>query len=112
MSLRKLAICAESMERSTRWGRRDRSSIARLALTGLLLDRRVVGHAVRDRVGENRGVRCQTRHREVGDVACERPVLQEVAGNVVEPETLALVVKRLGGFHVVVSGDIARDAEG
>src|SRR3982074_3410513 len=36
MSLRKLAMCAESIGgRSTRWGRFDRSSIARLAHLGL-----------------------------------------------------------------------------
>src|SRR2546426_9663950 len=45
------------------------------------------------------------RHGELVDVALERAALQEVAGDVVEPETLAPVVERLGGFHGVASGD-------
>src|SRR2546426_6778707 len=44
------------------------------------------------------------RHGELVDVALERAALQEVAGDVVEPETLAPVVERLGGFHGVASG--------
>src|SRR5262249_781067 len=34
-----------------------------------------------------------------GDVPPERAALEQVAGDVVEPETLALVVERFGSFH-------------
>src|SRR5262249_33073890 len=64
---------------------------------------RVVGRAVLDGVVENRRVGRETGHRELVDVACERAGLEQVAGNVVEPDTLTSVVERLRGFHRVTS---------
>src|SRR5258707_236154 len=76
------------------------SPATRPAVLDLLLDRGVVRRAGLDRVVEDRRVGSQPRHRELPDVARERAVSKDVAGNVVEPETLSLVVEGFGGFHV------------
>ena len=71
-------------------------------------DRIVVGAAVLDGVVKNGRVGRQSSHRKFGDVVRQRAVLQQVASDVVEPETLASVVERLCGFHAVVSSYMAR----
>ena len=57
-----------------------------------LANRRVVGPAVLDGVVENGRIRGQTGDGEFIDVALERPGVEQVAGDVVEPEALAEVV--------------------
>src|SRR6185437_747825 len=52
---------------------------------------------------ENRGFRRQSRHRELGDVALQDAVVQQIAGDVVEPQTLTQIVKRLCWCHRVTS---------
>src|SRR6185503_17862400 len=59
----------------------------------------VVCLAGRDRLVEDRRVRGQAGDRELVDVALQRPVVEDRAGDVVEPEALAEVVKFLGGLH-------------
>ena len=70
-------------------------------VSDLRADRRVVGGAVLDRVIEDRRVRGETGHRQLVDVPLERPAIQQVAGDVVEPQTLAQLVKPLGCLHHV-----------
>jgi hypothetical protein len=66
-------------------------------LRGEFGDLRVVGRARADRLLEDRGVRGQARHRQVADVARERPRIEERAGDVVEPERLAEGCETGGG---------------
>src|SRR5262249_37459472 len=90
----------------------EEQGFARLPLPHLLLDGGVVRLAVLDRVVEDRRVGGQPRHRELVDVTRERTVLQQVPSDVVEPETLALVVERRRGFHTVISRDMVKGREG
>src|SRR5262249_57519873 len=64
---------------------------------------RIVSRAVLDGVVEDRRIGRETGHGELVDVARERAGLEQVAGNVVEPDTLTSVVERLRGFHRVTS---------
>src|ERR1700757_5129891 len=70
----------------------------------LLADCRIVGRAVLDGVVEDRRIRGQPRHRELVDIAPERPSGEQVARDVVEPETLAQFVELLCCLHDVTSG--------
>src|SRR5207245_6907380 len=83
----------------------EKQFLARLAFLDLPPNGGVVGRAVLDGVVEDRRVRRKPRHGELVDVALERAGLQQIAGDVIEPETLASVVERLGGFHRVTSGN-------
>ena len=56
-------------------------------------DRVVVVGAAADRVLEDRWVRCQTGHRQIGDVLRKPAAAQQFAGDVVEPEALPQVVE-------------------
>ncbi len=56
----------------------------------------VIHGAVLDRIVEDRRVRGQPRHREIVDVAFQRAAVQQLAGDVVEPQALADVVQLLG----------------
>ena len=69
----------------------------------LLADGRVVGRAVLDGVVEDRGVRREPRDRQLVDVLLERSAVEQVAGDVVEPDALAEVVEQLCRFHRVNS---------
>src|SRR5262249_28386739 len=69
-----------------------------LALLDLLPNRCVVARAFLDGVVEDRRVGREARYRELFDVACERTRLERVAGDVVEPETLAAVVQGFRAF--------------
>ncbi len=52
---------------------------------------------------EDRRIRGESGDRQLIDVLFERAAVQQVTGNVVEPETLALVVKQLRRFHRITS---------
>src|SRR5439155_13831927 len=80
--------------------------LRRLLLLELFADRGIVGGAVFDGVVEDRRIRGEPRHRQLVDIALEGAAGEQVAGDVVEPETLAEVVEQLGGFHRVTSGEI------
>src|SRR6202041_2784714 len=69
-----------------------------LALLAALPYGGVVRGALADGVVEDRGVRGEPRDREVLDVPGECPALEQVTGDVVEPERLAEVVELLRGF--------------
>ena len=56
----------------------------------------VVHGAVLDRIVEDRRVRREPRHRELVDVALQRAAVQQLAGDVVEPQALAEIVELLG----------------
>src|SRR5207247_9287857 len=75
-------------------GQLEEQVFARLAFLDLAPNGRVVARAVLDGVVEDRGVGCEARHGELVDIACEGPGLEQVAGDVVEPEALAAVVQR------------------
>src|SRR6202022_3384240 len=45
------------------------------------------------------------RRRQLVDVPLERAAVEQVAGNIVEPEALAQVVEHLRGFHRVTSAE-------
>ena len=85
---------AEVLERQL-----EEQLLARLAGGRQRADRDVVVGAVPDRVVEDRGVRRQPGDRELADVARERAVREDPAGDVVEPEALASVVQPLRRFH-------------
>src|SRR6185437_1811876 len=61
----------------------------------------VVGRAVLDGVVEDGRVRGEPGHRELVDVALQRPVIQQLAGDIVEPQALAEIVEHRGWFHRV-----------
>src|SRR5664280_1322381 len=69
------------------------------SLRELLADRGVVGRAVLEGVVEDRRIRGQAGHGPFADVAPQRSCIQQVTGDIVEPEALAQVVKQLGGVH-------------
>src|SRR5215469_14375125 len=52
---------------------------------------------------EDRGIGCESGDGELVDVSLERAAVQQVAGNVVEPQTLTLMVEKLCCFHPVTS---------
>src|SRR5262249_34526825 len=85
--------------------------LTRLAFPDLLPDRGVVGRAVLDGVVEDRRVGREPGHGEFVDVARERAALQQVAGDVVEPQALAPLVERLRRLHRVTSVDAPARAE-
>src|SRR5262249_9985810 len=60
----------------------------------------VIACAVLDRVIEDGGIRGEPCHRELIDIALERTGIQQLAGDVVEPEVLAHVVELSGRFHL------------
>src|SRR2546423_14733956 len=59
----------------------------------------VVGSGIADRLVENGRVRGQARDRELVDVTAQRAVVENFAGDVVQPETLAEVVQLLCLVH-------------
>src|SRR6185312_14372840 len=59
----------------------------------------VVHGAVLDRIVEDRRVRGQPCHRKIVDVAFQRAAVQQLAGDVVEPEALAEIVQLPGRGH-------------
>src|SRR3546814_18005849 len=60
---------------------------------GLLADAGVVGAAVADRLVEDRRVGCQPGDAVLVDVALQRAVVEDLAGDVVQPEALADVAR-------------------
>src|SRR5437016_1339693 len=66
----------------------------------LVADAVVVGGAVADRLVENGRVRGQPRDRELVHVAAQSAIVEDLTGNVVQPETLAEVMQLLGLVHV------------
>jgi hypothetical protein len=74
------------------------------ALLAQLGDLPVVIAAAADRLVEDRGVGGEAGHVEIVDVALQRAVVQDPAGDVVEPEALPQVVELLGRVaHVMTS---------
>ena len=69
----------------------------------LLGDRRVIGRAVLEGEIEDRRVRGQPGHRKLGDIFLQGAVVQQVAGDVVEPNALAEIMEFLGGVHAAIS---------
>ena len=65
-----------------------------------LRDLLVVGAALGDRLVEDRRVRREARDRVLVDVALERPLVEQLAGDVVEPEALPELVEPLGGLRI------------
>src|SRR5208337_3538276 len=66
-------------------------------------NRGVIGGTVLDGLIKNRRVRGQSGHQELVNVTFESAVVQQVAGDVVEPEALAHVVQQSGGVHILIS---------
>ena len=58
---------------------------------------------MRDGLVEDRRIRGEPGHRQLGDVALERAAVQQVARDGVEPEALAQVVEPLCRLHRVLS---------
>ena len=83
--------------------------LARLTLVELFADRGIVGGAVFDRVVEDRRIRSEPGHRQLVDIALECAAVQQIARDVVEPETLAQVVEQLGCFHFATSVKIGTE---
>jgi hypothetical protein len=81
----------------------EEERLARLTSAQLLANRRVVRRTVLDRVVEDRRVRGKPGDRQVPDVVLERASIQQIACDVVEPDALAHIAKRLRRFHRVTS---------
>ena len=77
----------------------EEQSLARFASAQLLADGGVICGAVLDGMIEDRRIRSKARHGPLVDIAFERPAVQQVACNVIEPDTLAQIVERLRRFH-------------
>src|ERR1700734_1090931 len=60
---------------------------------------RVVRFAAGDRMLKDSGIRGQTCNRKLVDVFLQRAVVEYVAGDVVEPQTLTEIMKFLRRFH-------------
>jgi hypothetical protein len=60
---------------------------------------RVIGSGVLDRMIEDRGIRGEACDGELVDVALQGAVVQQLAGDVVEPQALTEIVEQLGRFH-------------
>ena len=84
-------------------GELEEQRLPRLAGTDQAPDLRVVRCAVRDRVVEDRRVRGQARDRQLVDVPLQRAAAQQVAGDVVEPETLPQVMQPFRCLHRRIS---------
>ncbi len=69
------------------------------ALAQTIADRGVIGRAVLDRMIENRRVRGKSRDRQLFDVFPESSTVEQVSGNVVEPQALAQIMQLLCCFH-------------
>ncbi len=67
--------------------------LVRFALAQLFADCGIVSTTVLDGMIENRGIRSKPRHRKFGDIALERAAVQQIACDVIEPDTLAQIVK-------------------
>ena len=65
---------------------------------GLGMDRVVVGAAL-DGLIEDRGIAGEAGDRKLFDVIPKGAVLQQLPGDVVEPEALAQVMESFGGVH-------------
>ena len=59
----------------------------------------VVGVAAADRLVEDRRVGGEPGDGEIGDVALERPVVEDRPGDVVEPEALSQLVQLFGRLY-------------
>jgi hypothetical protein len=68
------------------------------------LPRSVIVSTAFDGLVENRRVGGEPGHRQLCDVALERPAVQQIACDVVEPKALAQIVKQLSRFHPVTLG--------
>jgi Transaldolase/Fructose-6-phosphate aldolase len=72
-----------------------------LTVTKPFADRSIVRAAILNRVVEDRGIRSEPRYRKLIDIALECTAVNEVARNVVQPQTLTQVVKQLSWSHFV-----------
>jgi hypothetical protein len=68
-------------------------ALSRLTLIKFPANRRIVRAAIFNRVVEDRGIRSESRHGKLVDIAPECTAINQVARNVVEPQTLTQVVK-------------------
>jgi hypothetical protein len=80
----------------------EKQVFSRLAVREFAFDRVIVVFAVPDSVIEDRGVRCEPRHRKLVDVALQRAAVQQLAGDIVEPQALTEIVERPCRFHRVI----------
>jgi hypothetical protein len=52
---------------------------------------------------KDRRIRRQPSHKQILDVPLERPSVQEVSGDIVEPDALAQIAELFRRFHVLTS---------
>jgi hypothetical protein len=76
-------------------GEVEEQTLAGRTAVELPADFRVVAGTVRDGVVEDRGVGGQAGDRQLVDVALQRAAIEQVAGDVVEPQALAEPVECL-----------------
>src|SRR5215813_5622887 len=53
---------------------------------------------------EDRRIGGEPRHREIVDIVFERTAIEQIACDIVQPETLAQVMKQLCRFHLISCG--------
>src|SRR5690606_22283731 len=78
----------------------DEQHFVALADGGLLADAGIVGAAVADRLVEDRGIGGEPGDAVLVDVALQRAVVENLAGDVVQPQALAEVAQGLQVGHV------------
>src|SRR5438309_802103 len=81
----------------------EKERLARFSFCQTRADRKIVSTAVLDGVIEDRWIRSEPGHRQLVDIALQCAGVQQVACNIVEPETLAQVVEQLGCSHFITS---------
>jgi len=77
-------------------GKVEEQPLTGCATVELAADFRVVPRTVGDRVVEDRRVRGQPGDRKLVDVALQRAAIEQVAGDIVEPQALAELVEQFG----------------
>src|SRR5258708_13367464 len=77
----------------------EEEGLAGFSSSQVVANGRVVVRAGFDGVIENRRIGSEPAHRQLVDIAFERPAFQEISRNVVEPDTLAHLVEQLCCFH-------------
>src|SRR5262249_4164172 len=88
----------------------EENLLRRLPGTKPACDGVIVGRAVPDGMIEDRRVGGEPGHAELFHIALQGAAVQQVAGDVVEPQALTQVMQRLRCLHVVTSMALSDDA--
>lgn len=71
----------------------EKDFLGGLILSELLANCGTVSRAVPNRVIEDRGIRCESRHRQIVDVMLQHTAIEQIARDIVEPNALSQIVE-------------------